>query len=473
MMQSAAKVGGLVILCAVLVLGILYVLQKSAFSAATVPYSVVFTDAGGLISGSRVTMSGVNVGTVQDVSLEAPGRAVAKIAVEEKYKIPAGSLAVLPSNFISVGDKELQIMPGGGSALAPNAEIPGSVKSAMQSLMPDTEKTMAQVNDTLKSVQNLLEDKELKGGLKDTLTSSQRLMETGATTAEKFGNLASRMDGLVANNQAQFKLMLRSTAVTIKNMEVVSTQIKDLVAKGEFQNESMALLKSMNEAVKEGRNLVAEINKMATDPELQASIKQSSSNVTKMTESGTKIAKDFESISQNGIEITKQTSELMTKANKLADQVGGLVEAFKKTVDKLRDPNTKIVPEIHGDASILGSQQDSGLRTDVNFLVPIGKEKISFGLYDAFESNKINFQLQKTLDKGLDLRYGVYASKPGLGVDYHLAPNLFVRGDLFGLNDTRFDTRLRMDFGRNLQGWLGLERVFQKNTPVFGLGIKW
>jgi hypothetical protein len=43
---------------------------------------------------------------------------------------------------------------------------------------------------------------------------------------------------------------------------------------------------------------------------------------------------------------------------------------------------------------------------------------------------------------------------------------------LFGLNNTRLDASFRYDFGRGITGWVGLERIFDRNAAMFGIGLK-
>jgi hypothetical protein len=45
------------------------------------------------------------------------------------------------------------------------------------------------------------------------------------------------------------------------------------------------------------------------------------------------------------------------------------------------------------------------------------------------------------------------------------------RVDLFGLNKTQLDMRARYNFGGGVHGWLGVDRVFDRNTPSIGIGF--
>lgn len=471
-MQASAKVGGLVILFAALGTGALALLGKGIFEKKTTVYRVVFSDAGGLAPGSRVTLSGVLVGRVDKMALEGPNKAVATISVDEKTLIPAGSQAVLPASFISIGDLEVRLQPGDGDPLQEGAEIPGRVTSPLESFMPESGKTLAKLDETLASLNKLLNDKELKGSITGLAASGQKALDAGTQTASNVGKLVNRMDGLVQGSQGEFKQILASTKRTMGQVENLVGEFNRIAKKGDLEKETLALLAELKAAAQKGNELVAEMTKIASDPELRASMKTTLDNAATMSESGTKIAKNVEEISTTGIEASKNANELMKKANVLADDLAKLMESFKKTFEKVGGGAATTLNQVKFEADLQTTTDSGTIRTDLNAIIPLGNERLRLGMFDAFESNRFNLQLQKPLAEGLDLRYGVYASKLGVGVDYRLAPSWMLRGDLFGLNDPRLDLRLRYDFSGNLYGWVGLERALTNNVPVMGVGIR-
>lgn len=470
-MQASTKVGGLVLLFAAMGVGVMAILGRGIFELKTASYKIIFSDAGGLAEGSRVTLSGVLVGRVEKMTLESPGRAVAIIAIDDKVSIPSGSEAILPASFISIGDLEVRLQPGEGSPLSPGAEIPGRVTSPLETFMPDSSKTMAKLDETLASLNRLLNDQELKGAVTGLASSGQKALDAGTQTATSVGKLVNRMDGVMAQSQGEFKTILATTKRTMGEVEGLVGEFSRIAKKGELEKETLALLTQLKEAAQQGNKLVAEMNKLVGDQEMQASMKTTLANASTMSESGTKIAKNFEEISATGIEASKNVNELMKKANGLADEMGGLLEQFKKTLGGVKGGAASL-SQIEFEGDISTGTNSGTIRTDLNAIVPLGKEKLRLGMFDAFESNRFNLQLQRPIAEGLDLRYGVYASKPGVGVDYRLAPSWMLRGDLFGLNDPRLDLRLRYDFSGNLYGWVGLDRALSNSVPVVGVGIR-
>lgn len=466
-MQSASKVGALVILFGAMLLGVYAVLQKSFFSKPTDPYFAVFPDAGGLTTGTSVLMSGVKIGSVKEIKLVKPGEARIELAILNEFKIPEGSTALLPTSLISIGDKELIIVPPAmiAGSLTPGSTIMGSLQKPLDSILPESEATIAELNRTLVSVQKLLEDQQLKGGVKDLLATSKQ-------TAAKFGDLAARIDSFVAQNQGQVAGLVKTTHASLMNLQAVSLEVKKVVTSGEYQGKAKELFDNLNAAVEQGKLLVTDLRSTVNDPEMKESLTKTLKNFETISESGTRISSDAELMAKNGVKISDETVLLMQKANKLASDVEELIQQFRNTVEKLEGKGKGFLPSVEAEAVVTRETSPGRTRADINFDFNIGQTKFMLGLYDAFESNKINAQLYKPMGSEMDLRYGVYASKPGVGVDYAIAPKLKLRGDLFGLNNPQLDFRMRYDFGSGISGWLGLERVFDRNSPSIGIGIR-
>lgn len=465
-MQAAWKVGLFVVIFAGLVLGGYALLEKNLFAKPVDVYYAEFADAGGVTTGSAVLFAGVKVGQVQEVILVGPKKARLALALDKGTQVPQGSTVMVPASFISLGDMRLMIVPPAQETamLEPGATLSGRLSSPLESFAPESGKTMEEINKTLVSIQGLLGDK----GLRNDLSA---LMVTLKDTTAKFGGLADRTNGLIAANSGRFASLLTTTSETLKNMQAVSLEVKKMVASGELQAKTTELLDNLNTAVKKGTELVADVQSLATDPEMRAALKDTLTNVKVMSDSGTKIAADAELMAANGVEITEETKALMKKANKLADQVQDLIEKFNATVGKIGSQGKSLTQGIEFEATVAQESNPGRVRLDTNVFIPVGKEKVMIGLFDAFESNKINFQLQKQVKPNLGLRYGAYASKPGIGVDYDFASRFGLRGDVFGLNEPRMDVRLQYRFAPGIIGWAGVNNVFERNSPSIGVTV--
>jgi hypothetical protein len=163
---------------------------------------------------------------------------------------------------------------------------------------------------------------------------------------------------------------------------------------------------------------------------------------------------------------------LLRKAYKLAEDVERLIERFDRTVGGLSERGKDLAGGVRVEAGLARESNPGRFRTDVDATIPLGPQKLTLGLYDAFESNRLNAQLHRDLGPTLGLRYGAYASKPSLGVDFRGTSQLGLRTDLYGINEPKFDVRLRYDFGGWASAWAGVEDLLGRNKPAAGVSVR-
>ncbi|MFN8219511.1 MAG: MlaD family protein [Fimbriimonadales bacterium] len=466
-MQGAWKVGLLVVVFVGLLLGAYRTLGQSLFKPETDKYDILFADASGIAEGTRVLLAGVKIGQVEKVSLDTPQRARVSFSVQKGVKLPAGSGAVLPESLIGIGDNPIQIVPPvklSGTALTPGAEIVGVRSSPLASLFPDTKGTMEEVNKTLAATRKLIENEELKNNL-------NKLMATSEKTVAQFGSLASRIDGLVGANQKSIQTAINNAAAAMEEVKKTTAAVQKLASDPQWKDKVAGLLDNLSATTKKADELMASLNEFVGDPALKDSITKTLANTEKMSESGTKIAANAEEMSKNGITITEKATALMDKANTIADEARELLKKLGGVFEKGSSVGAGL-KDIEADMDISRDSRPGRWRTDAEVIIPVGERKVHLGLYDAFESNKITLQLSQRWNDRLSYRYGIYASKPGVGVEYRLAPALSLRGDLYDINELRGDIRARYEFGNGLYGFVGVNRLFNQNAPTIGIGFR-
>ncbi len=470
MMQSAWKVGLLVVGFVACFVGAYAVLGRSVFAQKTDSYQAVFKNAGGVVTGAPVMLSGVRVGQIGPVRLESANRAIVDLQLDEGTKVPEGTKAVIAGSLIGIGDRPIELVPPETSApaLAPGSQIPGYILSPLESLAPESQATLNALNDTLKATQELISDQEMKGQLVNLLESSNK-------TITEFGSLAAQMNKFVGTNSGQVQVALSKSAKMLDDLSVATQAVARIAGDGKLEGKMLGLVDEMNATLKQSNALVADLRKTVNDPELQGPMKEILANTQTMTESGTKIATNAETVTKNGVTLSEKAIEIADKASKLADELSGVLSRLDKALSGVAGLGGTAAGGLKGieTSAVVTRESNPGrFRTDFEVKVPAGEESYHIGLYDAFEGNKLIAQIGRPFSTNAVLRYGIYASKPGLGVDYRIAPGTSLRGDLFDVNRPRLDVRARFDFNRDLSGWLGIERIFDGTAPSFGIGIK-
>ncbi|HEX7023292.1 MAG TPA: MlaD family protein [Gemmatimonadales bacterium] len=157
--------------------------------------AVAFTDAGTLKRGSPVKVSGVDLGTVEEISYEGYGKVLVRLNLDQRVNPRRDAAAELASVGL-VADAIINFNPGtAAEPLAPDAVIPGTVK---RGLMDMGGELGDQVKSALDDV-NQIRFKEVSEDLRRSLRAFERLAGVySSTTSGPVAELTATMRGLQA-----------------------------------------------------------------------------------------------------------------------------------------------------------------------------------------------------------------------------------------------------------------------------------
>jgi phospholipid/cholesterol/gamma-HCH transport system substrate-binding protein len=481
-MQSAARVGLFVVIFLGLLLGAYAVLGQSVFAPKVSRYYAELDDVAGMAPGSRILVAGVKVGNIGEVELVSPTKARLTLLLDPKFKLPTGTMAEVPTSLIGFGDSALVLKPPAeaNGFVAEGGTIAGRKAGALDGILPDTEQTMKELNATLVEARKVLADPALTKDVKKLLSNTEK-------TIGSFGRLADRMDMLLAKNDRSVNLALTRGAAAVADVQRITASVAKMMEEGTIQKDTKQILGQLVETSKKADQLVANMNSLVADgsikqttanvAEITKTGKSIAANVDEMTKTGKSIAEKADKITENGVAISANVVDLTERTKKVIDgaveiegQVKGLLDKLGGVLGPNKGPK---IPPVTTSMDLMRETEPGRYRTDFNARIGLSHgNTLDIGLFDAFEGNKLTVQYGTPVDSKLSYRYGIYAAKAGLGVDYQIAPKLFLRNDLWNINNPRYDARLRADFGGGLYGWMGMDRIFQKNSPTFGIGIR-
>jgi len=126
------RAGIIGVVLAVLIIAVGLQPQRLWSLASAIRYQALFTEAGGLAAGNDVTVSGIKVGTVSDVSLRG-GDALVTFTVAGKVALGSDSTAHIRTGTI-LGQRVLTLESAGVGTLHPSEVIPVSRTSSPYSL---------------------------------------------------------------------------------------------------------------------------------------------------------------------------------------------------------------------------------------------------------------------------------------------------------------------------------------------------
>lgn len=474
-MQGAAKVGLLVVIFVGLLIGAYTLLGRSMFAPAPDVYYAVFEDAGGTTNGTPVMMAGVQIGKVEKVFLSGPKEARMRLEIGHGTRIPAGSHALLATALIGLSPTPIQIIapesPMAGT-LPVGATMKGERLGPIETLLPDSKNTFKELNKTLIATRKLLEDQRIR-------TSMTNLISKGSKMVEQFGNLAQQAQMLMTQNRTALTAAIHEAQLAMGDVRKTTQLVAKLVADPRYKEQALEILAKLNKTAEKADALVASVNQLVTDPKLRDPMNATMANAEKISESGAKIAAtseriadNTEKITTNGVTISEEVVTLSKKANLIADEAREVLQKVKSFFD--RTPGKGGIKPVEVEMDLTRETRPNYWRTDLNATVGVPNSGTDYhiGLFDAFESNKITAQIGRLFGRSNELRYGIYASKPGVGVDYTLGSKLGLRGDLFNINHPRLDLRIRYDFGNGIIGWAGVADALGRNSPTIGVGVR-
>src|SRR6185312_8715916 len=147
-MQSAARVGLLVFVFGMLLIGSYAVLGRNLFGPKANPFYATFSDANGVSPGTAVMMAGVKVGIVSAVHLTSPKTALIKMEIEKDVQVPQGSIATISSSLIGFSPSPIDIVPPERyvANLLPGSTLGGQKMSALENLVPNSKQTVQELN---------------------------------------------------------------------------------------------------------------------------------------------------------------------------------------------------------------------------------------------------------------------------------------------------------------------------------------
>lgn len=480
-MKAAAQVGLFVIVALVLFAAGFAVIGRGLFKPKSDVYFVRMPDAGGLAKGARVLMAGVQVGDVTNVTLEGPTSAKLEIALAPHTRLPLSTRALISGSLVGLGDTPLTLVQdakyaGAGGDYSPGATIPGGKAGPLDSILPDGGTELyTQLNETLKSVRTLLQNDGIQKDVRSVLKTTQATMETSQNTLRAFTALAQRGDRVLAQNQDELAAIVRATDRTLVSVANTAETLERYARSGKLQKGLDATLGDVHDLAVQSKALLADLRRTVNDEGLNRDLRSTLNNVSTATEKLPALADNANKVAANMADLTEKSGDLpgklgtvLDKAADLEERLGGLVDRFGGVLGS----KPKGFPPITAQIDLLRESNPGYWRTDLNLSVPLSDGFLTAGLWDAFGRNRVNLQVGKNVSSSLDYRYGIYGGQPGIGVDYRLAPKLSFRGDLWDINDPRFDARLRYELGSGLIGWLGVDRLFQNPAATIGIGIR-
>ena len=245
-------------------------------------FFAIYEDVEGVSTGTPVTISGFNVGSVQDISFYGDdAKLLLKFRIENDFEFSSNSIAQIYETGL-IGGKALAIIPVNGKNLAISGDTlqsdiaPGLTELVNDKLSPLQEKIESMVvsADSLLIAVNSVFDIETK----QNLTSS---IENFSATIQSAKKSVDVLEEVLGNNENRLNSIILNADQSFKNLSNLSENFDELDLVIENLSKSSTNINSITSEIKTGNGLV---NKVVYDEMFVESLDQISSNINLLLE---------------------------------------------------------------------------------------------------------------------------------------------------------------------------------------------
>lgn len=286
--SNEVKVGVIAILTILVFIWLYSFLKGKDFFSSTARYHVVYDQINGLAESSPVEINGHKAGVVQSINFinDGTGRLLVTLSVKKEFGLPEKTYAeIIPASLIA--GMKIRLVFGNGTHNYSNGDtIPGIVSESIISkleteLSPvkdkveelitvldsvitsvneimspefkaDLKSSMANLNNTTKSVDDILEvkGKDLKTTIDNLTRFSSMLAESSGSISGTFSNLESITDTLAAadiyNSVMSLKTNLEKTSIMLGNLNKGKGSAGQLLTNDSLYNNLSGSLESLD-----------------------------------------------------------------------------------------------------------------------------------------------------------------------------------------------------------------------------------
>ncbi len=495
--RNEFKVGIIVIASILVLVAVYWFLGGLSVRGASYRINAYFSDVMKLDKGSDVRLSGVPIGLVEDIGLDENSRAYVKLLIWKKYDIPSDSVARVTSGGL-IGDTYVEVIPGSkGTVLVDGDTIKARKLVQYTEIMEGLDKLLKKLQITADSVNTVMGDEDLMGSVKSTMENMDKTsQETAALVAELkdvvqlstprirhiMANLdrASENAALVSRQveqmmgkdmQPRVKGILQHVSKIAENLDTTIASAKDLMeTAGTSKQKVDAALDKVTLAAGQAEQILTKLNELVADTDLKDNIKKTVKNTADITEGLKDIVGDKEVQGQ-----LRKTIKNAAEVSESAKTVVALLNQTLKGKQGITPEQQAQIPDYGASIYSLWNTGTNKARFDANYTFNLGPPRSFYrvGAYNIGEKTGLTLQAGEALGGGSAFRYGLYASKVGLGFDRMFSKRYKLSAELFDPNDAQLELRGTVEINDVLSAYLGLEDVIHSDRRNVLLGVQY
>ncbi|WP_422746064.1 MCE family protein [Mycobacterium sp. WMMD1722] len=249
------KAGFIGVVLAMLVIAVGLSPDKLAQWATAIRYQALFSEAGGLVVGNDVTLSGIKVGSVSGIGLQN-GDALVDFTIAGRYRLGSQTTAHIRTGTL-LGERVLTLESAGSGSLDSSTPIPVSRTSspysltdAVGDLAANTAETNTEsLNQSLDTLSETID--QIAPQLGPTFDGLSRLSKSLNSRNENLANLlrtAGDVSGILSERSSQVNALLLNANDLLAVLNDRRQAIVDLLANTSAVSQQLTQLVADNEA---------------------------------------------------------------------------------------------------------------------------------------------------------------------------------------------------------------------------------
>jgi len=433
--SPALKVGILVFLAVLAFVLVFWFLEYYQLHREMYYISVVFTNSLGIMEGDPVRMAGVPIGSVRSLSLTKDTKASVLLGINRKYRIPKRSQFIIRVGLL-IGERYIEIVPNrkakyylAQTLSPPYPTIIGEVPPRIEDLLPAAQALLSNLSETSQSLKALLGDKTLQSNIKETVANITK-------SAQKLEATMATLQNTVVRNQDDIDAITKNISDATENVKEITAELNNLAKSNELKGDITATVHAARETVESLDRTVASLEELVTAPEFQEDIRKTVSGARQAVE----------------------------EARQVIDKVGRIFGGASRLKSKISTQALNL--------DMLYNPKGDHFRAELTATIPTGTEKfLELGMYDAGAGSKLILQPGQELNPQTRLRYGLYASRLGLGLDHAFSSKAFGKLDLFDPYEPKLNIRAGYRVTSDWAVLLGIDNLFGENQTVLGVKL--
>lgn len=445
----------------------------------TYPLKIRFTDTRGLQIQAPVLMNGVKIGEVKDIELDLRTRQpIVTLRLQSKYEsgIPVDSRVMITTGLL-VSSPQIEVAPGRSSVMmkAGRTYRGADPESMLSQISPETDRVVKQFSTAMEAMTPRLDRsmEHIEGILKRT-----------EVMMGDFGVVSNRARHLASDPQIE-----RTLRSSLRDLQVISsqarrttvsfgTELESLMARSGGRVDDLMtglfdLLQRFTDTVDAARSLVSRLSEQVNNPRLQQSLQETLELTRATIARFNQVASDIHALLGDA----EVQSDLKTTLASVRDATASgkkVAEDVSRLVDRLGSSSTRPsfgIGQPGLSIEMGGRSSHPYFRSNIGLRFPMGNNAFHLGIYDLAETNKLTAQYETRTGLGA-FRYGLYASKLGVGLDTPLPYGVQLRLDAHNPNQLQVDSRAFIKLNSDFSLWVGVDGWLRHATPTIGLRLE-